>query len=215
MPTLYYFPGNASLTPHILLEEIGAPFELRLVDRSNAEHKSAEYLKLNPNGLIPVFVDGDLVLYETAAICLHLADRHPGHALAPAVGSTERAHFYKWLAWLATTLQTALIAYFYPQRWVDDGNAAAAAQVKAHAQARIGELLDQLDMQLGSTEGPWLLGPIYSAVDAYAMMLCRWTRAFPRPARDRPRIGPYLQRVLARPAVARAFATERLAPPWV
>ena len=62
MRPLHYFPGNASMAPHILLEEIGAPFELVLVDRPNAGHKTPEYLQLNPNGLIPVFVDGPLVL---------------------------------------------------------------------------------------------------------------------------------------------------------
>ena len=59
MMRLYYYPGNASLTPHMLLEEIGSPFELALVDRANAAHKAPEYLKLNPNGLIPVLIDGD------------------------------------------------------------------------------------------------------------------------------------------------------------
>ncbi|HPG60435.1 MAG TPA: glutathione S-transferase N-terminal domain-containing protein, partial [Casimicrobium sp.] len=59
MLQLHYFPSNASLTPHILLEEMGVPFELKLVDGANNAQKSPEYLKLNPNGLIPVLVDGD------------------------------------------------------------------------------------------------------------------------------------------------------------
>ena len=87
MIQLYYFPGNASLTPHMVLEELGVPFELRLVDRANAAHKSRDYLKLNPNGQIPVLVDGDLVLYETVAICLHLVDTHPEAGLAPRLGT--------------------------------------------------------------------------------------------------------------------------------
>ena len=66
MLQLHYFPSNASITPHILLEEMGLPYELKLVDRANNAQKSPEYLKLNPNGLIPVLVDDDLVLYETA-----------------------------------------------------------------------------------------------------------------------------------------------------
>src|SRR5882757_3246700 len=77
---LHYHPSNASMVPHLLLEELGTPYELVLVDRAHAAHKSAAYLALNPNGLIPVMVDGDLVLYETAAICLHLADTHPNAA---------------------------------------------------------------------------------------------------------------------------------------
>jgi glutathione S-transferase len=215
MIRLHYHPGNASLTPHMLLEELGVPFELLLVDRANAAHKSPAYLKLNPNGLIPVLVDGDLVLYETAAICLHLADTHPHARLAPPLGSAERAHFYKWLVWCSATLQAMLMHYFYGERMVNAGDAAAAAQVKAHAEARVGGMLDQLDAQLASHGADWLLGPDFSAVDPYALMLCRWTRGFARPARSLPHLGPYLQRVLARPAVQRAFATERLQPPLV
>ena len=69
MYQLYYYPSNASLAPHIVLEEIGAPYELVLVDRDAQAHKQPDYLKLNPSGLIPVLIDGDLVLTETAAIC--------------------------------------------------------------------------------------------------------------------------------------------------
>ncbi len=222
MIELHYYPGNASLAPHILLHEIGAPFSSVLVDRTQQAHKTPAYLALNPNGLIPVLRDGPLVLYECVAIGLHLCDTHPAAGLAPALGTPERAHFYKWLVWMTNTLQATLIHYFYPERMVDEGHAAGAAQVRAHAQARIGGLLDQLDAQLASHGQPWLLGTAYSAADAYALMFCRWTRGFDgapgsplAPARDRPQLGPYLQRVLARPAVQRALAAEGLTAPWV
>ncbi|MES2098329.1 MAG: glutathione S-transferase family protein [Pseudomonadota bacterium] len=213
MPQLHYHPSNASMAPHIVLEELGLPFERVHVDRANNAHKSAAYLALNPNGLIPVWVDGDLVLYESAAICLHLADTHPEAALAPPLGTPQRAHFYKWLIWSTNTLQAALIVYFYPERWADTPD--AAAQVKAHAEAKIGGLLDQLDAELARHGGPWFLGAAFSALDPYVLMLCRWTRGFARPARSLPQLGPYLQRVLARPATQRAFATEGLAQPFV
>lgn len=215
MLQLHYYPSNASMAPHILLRELGAAFELVRVDRGNGGHKSPAYLKLNPNGLIPVLQDGELVLYETAAILLHLADTHAQAGLAPALGTAERAQFYKWLIWLTNTLQPALIAYYYPERWVDEGNAAGAAQVKAQAEARIAPLLDQLEAQLTRHGGPWLLGEAYSAADPLAFMLCRWTRGFARPARSLPRLGDYLQRMLARPAVQQAIAVEGLPQPWV
>ena len=217
MIQLHYHPGNASLIPHLLLEELGLPFELVPVDRENQAHKSPAYLRLNPNGLIPVMVDrdaagGELVLYETAAICLYLVDAHPSAGLAPAPATVARAHFHKWLIWLSNTMQSALIVYFYPERWADD--ASAIAQVRAHAEAKVGAMLDQLDAQIAAG-GPWLLGASFGVVDLYAFVLCRWTRGFARPARSLPHLGPYLQRVLARPAVQRAFATEALAPPFV
>ncbi|HMA07797.1 MAG TPA: glutathione S-transferase N-terminal domain-containing protein, partial [Ramlibacter sp.] len=180
-------------------------------------HQQPAYLRLNPNGLIPVLVDGDLVLYETAAIALHLCDTQPQAKLAPPLGSAERAHFYKWLIWLTNTLQATLIVYFYPDRWVDEGNAAGAAQVKRHAERKIAGLLGQLDDELRRHGQDWFGGAQYSALDPYVFTLCRWTRNFAneRPARDHPKLGAYLQRMLLRPAVARMLATEKLAPPFV
>jgi glutathione S-transferase len=221
MPTLHYHPGNASLIVHIVLEEIGAPFALELVDRAHAAHKSPRYLALNPNGLIPVLVDdasqgadgAPLVLYETAAICLHLADVHSHARLLPPFATRERANAYKWIAWLSNTLQPALTVYFYPERWADDD--AGAAAIRAKAEAKIGALVDQLDAELARHGGPWLLGGSYSVADAYAFVLCRWTRGFARPARSLAHVRPWLERMLARPAVQRAFATEQLTPPFV
>lgn len=218
---LHYYPSTASMVPHIVLEELGVPYRRVLVDRAVDAHKSPDYLKLNPNGLIPVLTqdggpDGPLVLYETAAIVLHLCDTHPGAGLAPAVGSLERAHFYKWLMWLTNTLQTALIAYFYPERWVAPGNVAGAAEVRAAAEAKVGTLLDQLDAALARHGQAWFMGADYSALDAYVFTLCRWTRHFASvPARGRAHLGPYLQRMLARDAVQRVLAAEALVPPFV
>lgn len=216
MIQLHYSPATASMIPHLLLQEMGLPFELVVVDRANDAHRAPAYLALNPNGLIPALTDGDLVLYETAAICLHLCDTHPQSGLAPALGTVQRAHFYKWLMWLTNTLQSALIVYFYPHRWVDDGNEAGVAQVKAHAQSKIDGMLDQLDAELARHGGPWFMGEAFTALDPYVFTLCRWTRNFSvRPARSLPNLGPYLQRVLARPATQRVMATEQLSAPFV
>ena len=215
MIELHHAPSTAAMAPHILLTEIGVPFVLRPVDTAAQAHRSPAYLALNPNGRVPVLADGDLVLYESAAICLHLVDRHPQAGLAPPPGSDERAHFYKWLVWLTNTLQATLMVFFYPERWLTDGNDAGAAELKSCAEGRTGALLDLLEAELQRHGGPWLLGVRYSAVDAYALMLCRWTRHFAHPARARPALGAYLQRVLDRPAVRQVFEREGLALPWV
>jgi glutathione S-transferase len=156
-----------------------------------------------------------LALYETAAICLHLCDTHLHAGFAPALGTVQRAHFYKWLMWLSNTLQTSLIVYFYPHRSVYEGNASGEAEVKAHSQAKIDGLLDQLDAELARHGGPWFLGDDFSALDPYVFTLCRWTRNFNgRKARDLPHLGPYLQRVLERPASQRVMVTEGLSAPF-
>lgn len=216
MIQLHYYPSTAAMVPHILLEEIGAPYQRVLVDRAVGAHKRPEYLALNPNGLIPVLVDGDHAVYETAAIVLHLCDTHASAGLAPAPGSWERAIFSQWLVWLTNTLQASLLLYFYPERWVGEGNAAGAAELKAHAERRVGVLLDMVEAELARHRQPWFGGATYSALDPYLFTLCRWTRNFSTPAaRARPLLGPYLQRMLARPAVQRVIAAEQLSPPFV
>src|SRR5262249_47752533 len=159
-------PGNANLAPHMVLQEIGAPFELVLVDRDKQQHKSPEYLKLNPHGRIPTLVDGELVLYETAAICLHLVDRHPEARLAPELGTPERAHFYKWLMYLTNPIQSEMTVYYYPERWAED--AAGAAAVKRHAERHLGAMFETIEQSLG-TDGPYILGKRYSTADPYLL----------------------------------------------
>ena len=216
MIELHYYPSTAAMVPHILLEEIGVPFQRVLVDRTTDAHKTPEYLKLNPNGLIPVLVDGGHTIYETAAITLHLCDTHPQAALAPDLASVERAGFYQWLAWLTNTLQASLQMYFYPERWMNQGNVAGMAELKANVERKVGVLLDMLEAELARHGQPWFGGGCYSALDPYVFTLCRWTRNFKSsPARDRRLLGPYLQRVLARPAVQRVLAAEKLDPPFV
>ena len=153
MIQLHYFPGNASMIPHILLQELGIPFELVLVDRTQNLHKSAAYLKLNPNGKIPTLVQTssgqpDLVLYETAAICLHLCDTHPEAGLAPPVGSHARAHCYKWLLWLSNTFQTDIMMYFYPERYLASSDPQVVKEVSQQAEVRLAGHLAQLDREI-------------------------------------------------------------------
>ena len=208
---LHYYPGNASLLPHMALREAGAPFELCLVDRTRGAQQSTEYLKLNPNGRIPVMVDGDIVLFEAAAITMHLADRHPEAALAPPIGTPERGQFYKWMVHLTNTPQAEFRAWFYP--WEHVADPAAADSVKQAATARLDCMFDVIAIQLGTA--PWLLGERFSAADLFLLMLVRWGRTMPRPPRDIPQLASHAQRVLGRPAVQATFAAEGLATPFV
>jgi glutathione S-transferase len=207
---LYYYPNNASLAPHIVLEEIGAPYELVLVNRDTEAHKQADYLKLNPSGLIPVLIDGDLVLTEAAAICLHLADQHPEANLAPALGSSARANLYRWLIYLTNTVQVELIHYFYPDRLGGEH----AGIIQARAETRVMAMLDIIEAHFVKTSGRWMLGAEYSIADAYLMMMCRWTRNMANPARNRPQLAKFLDVMTARPAVIRAYEQENLLKPW-
>jgi len=87
--------------------------------------------------------------------------------------------------------------------------------IEAAILARTDAMFDQLDAELARTNGPWFSGASYGALDPYVLMLARWSRGFKRPARTLPHLGPYLQRVLARPATQRVFEREELAQPFV
>ena len=211
MYTLYYYPGNASLFPHMLLREIGVPFELAMVDRAQGAQHSPEYLKLNPHGRIPVLVDGSTVLFETAAIALYLCDMHPEAGLAPPVGTQARAQFYKWMVHLTNTPQAEFRAWFYPEQHVADP--ALAETEKQAARVRLDGMFDRIAADLDGRD--WLLDSGFSAVDLFLCMLVRWGRGMPRPPRSIPALAAHAARVLARPAVQATFAAERIAAPFV
>lgn len=211
MIELHYHPGNASLFPHMLLRELGIPFDLRLVDRDADAQKSAAYLALNPNGKIPVLIDRDKAVFETVAIGLHLADAYPQAGLAPALGAPERADYYRWMAHISNVLQAEMRAWFYPHEFTSDP--AGVEAVKAAAGKRLDGAFERIAAMLG--DGPWLLGARFSAADLYLLMMVRWGRTLPRPAREIPELGAHAARVLARPAVQAAFAAEGLEAPYV
>ncbi len=211
MIELYYYPGNASLFPHMLLREIGCEFTLRLVDRAQNAQTSPAYLELNPNGRIPVLVDDGHAIFETAAIGLYLADRFAECGLAPALGAASRADYYRWMVYLANTPQAEFRAWFYPHEFVDDP--ALAGHAKAAAGGKLARIFATIAAQLG--EGPWLLGERFSAADLFLLMMVRWGRTLPTPARQLPQLAAHADRVLSRAAVQAALLAEGLSPPFV
>jgi glutathione S-transferase len=111
------------------------------------------------------------------------------------------------MVWLSNTFHPTMTNYFYAERFVP---LAGVADFVARTEVRIGALLDQLEAQLQSSSGPWLLGETYTAADCMAFVLCCWTRNLQRPASSLPALGAYLARMRQRPAVQRAAATEQL-----
>ncbi len=211
MYILYYFPGNASLMPHMVLREIGASFELRLVDRANNAQKSTEYLALNPNGLIPVLVADNRAIYETAAIAMYLADRHPEARLAPEHNSPLRGDYYKWMFHISNALQTEFRSWFYPNEYAADSG--CVESVKLAAAARLGTTFERIDKHLSANT--WLLGNQFSAADLYLFMFVRWGRSLPSPPRLIRSLADHARRVSGRPAVRAALSQEGIAEPYV
>jgi glutathione S-transferase len=197
------------MAPHAMLEDIGAPFELIKVDIKTGEQHSADYLKLNPHARVPTLIyDGDRLLYESTAICLLLADRHPGIPFVPKVDSKDRGPFLQWMAYLTNTLQESCMHWWHPEKFVDGADQQAA--VKRKADQRTAEMFRFLDGQLA---GPFLCGSTFYICDYYAVMLARWTRTMATPAHTNPNVNKLIRAVMQRPGYARMLKAEGIEQP--
>jgi glutathione S-transferase len=204
--TLYYSPGTASMVVHLALLETGAPHRLVKLDFERGEQRSAEYLKLNPRGQVPTLLVDGKPYVESAALLMLLADRHPEAALAPSPGDPLRADWYQWILFLATTLGPAYRQWFYPG---DLGTAEHPPAQREAIRAKIEAAWSLVDAHLAAG-GPWLLGARFSGADLLALMYMRWSRNMPRPATAWPALGPFADRLRARPSWTRLYEVEGL-----
>jgi glutathione S-transferase len=211
MYKLYWSPASANMTPHAMLEDIGVPYELIRVDTSQGEQRSPGYLKVNPHARVPTLVyDGGKILYETTAIALFLAERHPEAGFAPSLDSPDRPPFLQWMAYLTNTVQETLRHWWHPERFVDgiDGQ----ANVKAKAEQGLAGMFRFLD-QLLATSGPYLCGRTFYVCDYYAAMLAQWTGDMATPAHANPHVNRLIRAVMQRPGYARMLKAEGIEQP--
>lgn len=168
---LFYLPDTASLAPHIILNRLGVAHELVKLGKNDGSLEAEDYLKLNPNRRVPTLIDGDLVLFESAAICMHLADSDPDSGLLPPLGSAKRAVAYKWLVFMTNSIQTDMMLYFYKERFAKTPQ--GAEEVKEVAIERVTTFMSRLDDAL-SDGRPYLCGGQKTIVEDYLLMLGRW-----------------------------------------
>ena len=203
MYTLYWSPGSAAMAPHGVLEEAGAKYELKLTSVDEGAQRDPAYLKLNPNGKVPTLVvDGSFVMFESAAIAMFIADRHPAAKLAPGPDEMARGHFYQWLIHLTNSVQPAMLRYYYPDRHTADAGGTAAVAQKAMEE--IAALWGRIDQHLAAN-GPYLLGDRFSAADIFAHMLSLWQQCCPNTYERFPHLKRLADLVAARPAMQRVI----------
>ncbi|KAF1718053.1 glutathione S-transferase [Pseudoxanthomonas yeongjuensis] len=203
---LYGSQSTASLVVHWLLIELGIEHELKMLDFDKHEQKSPEYLAINPQGRVPALLVDGQVLTESAAIAMHLADLYPQAALAPAIGSPERAAYYRWMFFCAYTLMPAYRGWFYPDEPAGGEN---IDKVKASSRAAIEYAWQQVNDHL-EINGPFLLGERKSAADFVLTMLMRWSRNMPRPTDSWPALLAHASRMKALPSFREVCAREGL-----
>ena len=203
---LYGSQSTASLVVHWLLIELSIEHELKMLDFDQREQKSPEYLKLNPQGRVPTLVIDGQVLTESAAIALYLADLHPQANLAPAIGTLQRAAYYRWMFFCAYTLMPAYRGWFYPD---EPAGAENIDKVKASSRAALEAAWQQVDEHL-QANGPYLLGEQRTAVDFVLTMLMRWSRNMPKPTDTWSALHTHAQRMKALPSFREVYAREGL-----
>lgn len=206
MLVVYGMPGTRSFRVTWALEEAGADYEYRLVDLRKGEGRGPAYLSVNPEGKVPSLVDGDVVVTESLAICLYIAEKFPAARLAPAIGSPARSAFLRWSAFVACELEQPLWTlskhkFALPkERRVPDIRDTARWEFK-RAATLLAQWLDQ---------SAYLAGDAFSAADILAGHTLRWARNTLDTLPD-PRLEEYADQILERPAAARAGQREQAA----
>ncbi|MDE3270872.1 glutathione S-transferase family protein [Pseudoalteromonas sp. G4] len=206
MYQLYYYPLNASMAPHFILEALGVEYELIKVDRKSNQQKSSEYLALNPAGRIPTLIDNGTAIFESPAICIHLAENHPDVNLIPPLGDSNRPVFFQWMMYLTNTVQAELMLYFYPEKHTLEPQ--HTTQIIQAQEARITEMLALLDNELA--DKPYLLGQMISACDFFLFMLCVWADEFEKPPLAFTHLSRYLKQLAKHPAIQTVCEKENL-----
>lgn len=207
---LYFAPGACSFVPHASLEAVkaasGQDFEPKLVKMHKGEHRTPEYLALNPNGQVPVLVVDGRPLNQIVAICDFLDRSFPKAGLLPAE-SGARAQALSQLAWMNNTVHPTFSRVFRASDYAP--GEAAQAEIKSVAQARYRKLLERIQAWVADAK-PYWFGAQITPHDAYAFTLLRWGGIAGVDPQSLPVYLAYVERVMAAPPVAAALARERV-----
>lgn len=186
--TLYYSPQTRATGVRVLLEELGAPYRLHVLNMKADEQRRPEYLAINPLGKVPAIRHGDAFVTEQPAVYLYLADLFPEAGLTPAIGETDRAAFLRWIVYYGSCFEPALVD----------------KSMNREPGMRNFTVYSDYDSMLGAIEnalkpGPYLLGDRFSAADVLWGIALQWTTMFGL-VEERPVFRAYIDRVTARPS---------------
>jgi glutathione S-transferase len=194
----YFNPRSRAQMAHWMLEEVGVPYRTVLIDFTKGEHKTPEFLKINPMGKLPTITCDGVVVTETAAIIAFLADRFPSAGLAPAVSDPLRGAYFRWLFFGAGCIEPALL------------DRMAERPPVAKGQAGYGSYEDVLNaLKQALSAGPYLLGERFTAADLYVGSEIYWAGMIGAPGyKNEPIFDRYLARLAERPAYKRSIVED-------
>ena len=199
---LYFLPGACSLSPHIVLRETGANFELEKVNlQEKKTGGGGDYLAVNPKGQVPVLeLDSGETLTEGPVIVQYLADQTAGAGLAGAAGTMERYRVQEWLNHITSELHKNYSPLFRPN---------TPDAYKDIARENLSKRYDWINEHLGGK--PYLTGDKFTVADAYLFTVTRWAPRVGIDAAKWPNVTAFMDRVAARPKVQEALKAEGLA----
>lgn len=194
--TLYHAPQSRAIIAQWMLEELGVPYEMQLLNLKKNEHKQPDYLAVNPLGKVPAIVHDGVAVTEAAAICTYLADAFPDKNLAIPVGDRRRGPYLKWLFFGPSCLEPAVIDRVFKRPPVNPMSAGW------------GDLDQMLDLVAKAVApGPYLFGNQFTAADIVIGSQLQWgtmIKAIP----ERADLGVYIKTLMARPALQRVYAKD-------
>ena len=207
MYKLYYALKSASMGIRVMLEEIGAPYELISTSVAMDQPRPEEQLAINPNGWVPVLIWEGGAMYEAAAITIFLGDRHPQSKLCPSIDDPARGLFLQTLVYCSNSVQNAFQLTYYPDRFAN--TTATEESAIQRGNRRLRETFTIVDTQIGFNT--WVLGERFSAADIYIFMLTTWLR----PARGHPNIDEFTNVKRIANQVLEMESVQRVYQPWI
>ena len=194
--TLYHASPSRSSLVHWMLEELGEPYKLEVLNLRAGDQRKPAYLAINPMGKVPTLKDGDVVVSEVAAICCYLADAYPKARLAPPIGDKRRGDYLKWLFYGPSCLEPAMI---------DKALNRPPAPRSTAGWADYDTVIEVLRSAVGARE--YLLGEQFTAADIVIGSGLRWGMLF-KMFPELPEFVTYVDRLKARPAMQRQLAKD-------
>jgi glutathione S-transferase len=181
-----------------MLEELGGPYDIKLLRLSAGENMKPDYLAINPMGKVPALKHGDTVITELAAICTYLADEFPEKKLNVPIGTPKRGVYLKWLFFGPGCLEPAVVDRAMPRK--EEGRRATLGY---------GDFDTTMNVLAKAVEkGPWLMGDQFTAADVVIGANIRWGMIF-KMVPERKEFVDYAARIAARPAAQRADAKDK------
>jgi glutathione S-transferase len=184
---LYYNPRSRAAVAKWMLDECGADYQIVPIDLQKRQHKTPEFLRINPSGKIPALVDGTSRIFENAAICLYLADKFPEADLAPRLDAPERGRYLSLMVYSTSQLEPAMRDELLGVETLPQGGWTDFQTAQ-----------DVIEGELG--DGAYLFGEWFTAADVMIGSIFIYKRLWSGPS-ERPKIEAYVDRLLSRPAV--------------